>query len=77
MSAPLHRFGSLQHGICEACDDPVAINTFGWYRCRSCGHESLRPFVENSANPRGASAPQARRALGLSLSPTSHKERAR
>lgn len=30
------------HGNCERCDDPVSVNAGGWYRCRSCGHESLR-----------------------------------
>lgn len=29
-------------GVCEACDDPVLVGSSGWYRCRSCGHESLR-----------------------------------
>lgn len=29
-------------GVCEACDDPVMCGATGWYRCRSCGHESLR-----------------------------------
>lgn len=30
--------------VCDACDDPVVANVSGWYRCRSCGHESLRDF---------------------------------
>lgn len=30
------------HGICENCDDPVSCGPGGWYRCRACGHESLR-----------------------------------
>lgn len=30
--------------VCDACDDPVVSNVSGWYRCRSCGHESLRDF---------------------------------
>lgn len=72
MSAAANRFGSLVHGICAECDDPVAVNTFGWYRCRSCGYESLRPLPEQEPKS-GASAPQARRAVGLSLSPTKEK----
>lgn len=32
----------LSPGVCDACDDPVMIGATGWYRCRSCGHESLR-----------------------------------
>lgn len=69
------RFGHLSHGICAECDECVAINTFGWYRCRACGYESLRTTSETDANngrERAAGAPR----LGLSLSPTSHKESA-
>lgn len=35
----------LTPGVCEACDDPVVVGSTGWYRCRSCGHESLREPV--------------------------------
>lgn len=28
--------------VCDHCDDPVTANAHGWYRCRSCGYESLR-----------------------------------
>lgn len=58
------------HGICDACDDPVALGPTGWYRCRSCGHESLRQFDPSSSAPafeRGGEAA----ALGLSLTTSS------
>lgn len=29
-------------GVCWECDDPVWVDVMGWYRCRSCGYESLR-----------------------------------
>jgi hypothetical protein len=28
--------------ICDGCSNPVALFSKGWYRCRLCGHESLR-----------------------------------
>lgn len=59
----------LVHGVCDQCDDPVAVGPFGWYRCRSCGFESLRSLLADEAKvraERGAAAP----ALGLSLSPS-------
>ena len=63
------RAGFLVHGICDDCDEPVAVNTFGWYRCRACGFESLRASAAervNDGRERAAGAPR----LGLSLSPS-------
>jgi hypothetical protein len=28
--------------VCDDCSNPVALFSKGWYRCRQCGHESLR-----------------------------------
>lgn len=28
--------------VCDNCSNPVALFSRGWYRCRMCGHESLR-----------------------------------
>ena len=28
--------------VCDGCSNPVALFSKGWYRCRQCGHESLR-----------------------------------
>lgn len=30
---------------CADCQTPVALLSTGWYRCRQCGHESLREPV--------------------------------
>lgn len=64
----------LRHGLCDECDDPVAVGSMGWYRCRSCGHESLRQHQETEASA-SVRAPQARARMGLSLSPTKRTER--
>lgn len=41
----------LTPGTCADCDDPVMVTGTGWYRCRSCGYESLRdpPIALNVA----------------------------
>lgn len=74
---------SIPVALCAECDDPVVVGVTGWYRCRSCGYESLRSFsadpvvsssFSSAAADIGARAPSAAEGrLGLSLFTTSDK----
>ena len=35
--------------VCGDCDDFVVPNASGWYRCRSCGYESLRDIPDGGS----------------------------
>lgn len=69
--------------VCEECSNPVALCSKGWYRCRQCGHESLRDSEVYCRSERAyvlaslsyaeetASAARAEGAKALGLSPLS------
>lgn len=84
---------------CADCGDPVALYSTNFYRCRSCGFESLRDVQPYERDERAyiaasldldvrqltlplrpevptSGARRDARALGLSLSSTSHKKNA-
>lgn len=66
--------------VCEECSNPVALFSKGWYRCRMCGHESLRDLqpaarsersytlaaLSHSADMENAARAEGAKALGLS-----------
>lgn len=52
---------------CADCGDPVVVALTGWYRCRSCGYESLRPLLREGQTVASAERGEAAPAVGLSL----------
>lgn len=63
----------MEYAACDDCGTMVVLGSMGWYRCRFCGHESLRAVVESKGQSSGRERPAGAPRLGLSLSPSKEK----